>query len=306
MPSSAQISRLASVFVTLALSAGVALWSGVAPAETSDAPATPGAPSAEAAKGPKGGPRPIRKDRVFVKDLQGVWVARDYADALRATRMPLAAARKAKPLVVNIRKDRNKFTVLRTDFGRAILLDIVEIEPGAKAGEFRLVAAPDANGPVNSADVTYLPARGKAGETRFESLDFSDPGFSKKRFRNLVRIEEGLGHFVNGITIAGSYVDAKGRSYTFSQKGEATMPDGSFAYELALAPVAGACELIESVAETEAAAAAAARKRYGFAWKGGRLHLFEVTSDAKAGLQCSKEPFAILVPAGADAGGART
>jgi hypothetical protein len=306
MPSSAPIFRLASTVVAFAFAAGVAF------AQNTDAPATPGAPHAEGAKAPAGpggpngpkGPKPIRKDRVFVKDLEGVWIARDYADALRATRMPLAAARKVKPLVVNIRKDRNKFTVLRTDFGRAILLDVVEIEPGGKPGEFRLVAAPDASGPVNSADATYLPARVKAGETRFDSIDFSDPGFSKKRFRNLVRIEEGLGHFVNGITIAGSYVDAKGRAYTFSPKGEATMPDGSFAYELALAPVAGNCELIESVAETEPAAAA--RKRYGFEWKGGRLHLFEVTGDAKAGLQCAKEPFAVLVPAGADAGGPRT
>jgi hypothetical protein len=165
-----------------------------------------------------------------------------------------------------------------------------------KSGEFRLVAAPDASGAVASADVTYLPARRKGGD-RFESMDFSDPNFSKKRSRNLIRLDKGLGHFVNGIAIAGTYVDAKGQSYTFTAEGEATMPDGSFAYEIALAPVAGQCELIESVVETESAP----RKRVGFDWKGGRLHLFEVTSDAKAGLRCAKEPFAVLVPAAAGA-----
>ncbi len=283
MPSSALISRFVSVVACLALSAGLV------PAHADDAPA---APSADGSKGPKPAPKPVRKDRVFVKDLEGIWIARDYVEALRAVRSPLAAARKAKPLAVNIRKDRNKFTVLRTDFGRAILLDIVDIEPGAKTGEFRLVAAPDASGPVNSADVTYLPARGKGSEGRFDSLDFADPSFSKKRWRNLVRLDEGLGHFVNGIAIAGTYVDAKGQSYAFTPKGEATMPDGSFAYEIALAPVAGQCELIESVADTESAP----RKRVGFDWKGGRLHLFEVTGDAKAGLRCAKEPFAVLVP----------
>jgi hypothetical protein len=284
MPSSALISRLVSVVACLALSAGVL------PARADDAPATP---STEAGKGPQPGPRPIRKDRVFVKDLEGLWIARDYADALRAVRMPLAAARKVKPLAVNIRKDRKKFTVLRTDFGRAILLDIVDIEPGARPGEFRIVAAPDASGPVNSADVTYLPARSKAVEGRIESMEFSDPSFSKKRARNLVRLEEGLGHFVNGIAIAGSYLDARGQPYTFTPKGEATMPDGTFSYEIALAPVAGQCELIESVAESESAP----RKRVGFDWKGGRLHLFEVTGDAKSGLRCAKEPFAVLTPA---------
>lgn len=293
MPSSALISRFVSIGVSIV--ACLALSAGFAPARADDAPV---APSAEGAKGPKPAPKPVRKDRVFVKDLEGIWIARDYVEALRAVRMPLTAARKAKPLAVNIRKDRNKFTVLRTDFGRAILLDIVDIEPGAKSGDFRLVVAPDASGAVNSADVTYLPARRKGGEGHFESMDFSDPSFSKKRWRNLVRLDEGLGHFVNGITIAGSYVDAAGQSYTFTAKGEATMPEGSFAYEIALAPVAGQCELIESVAETESAP----RKRVGFDWKGGRLQLFEVTGDAKAGLRCAKEPFAVLVPAatGAD------
>jgi hypothetical protein len=288
MPSSALISRFVRIVACLAFSAGLV------PAFADDVPV---APSAEGAKGPKPAPKPIRKDRVFVKDLEGIWIARDYVEALRAVRLPLAAARKAKPLAVNIRKDRNKFTVLRTDFGRAILLDIVDIEPGAKSGEFRLVAAPDASGPVASADVTYLPARRTGGEGRFDSMDFSDPNFSKKRSRNLVRLDEGLGHFVNGIAIAGAYVDAKGQSYTFTAKGEATMPDGSFAYEIALAPVAGQCELLESVAETESAQ----RRRVGFDWKGGRLHLFEVTGDAKAGLRCAKEPFAVLVPAAAGA-----
>lgn len=287
MHSSALSSLLVSVF------AGLALSGGAARAQNSDAPVAPAAPSVEAGKPPKGGPRPIRKDRVFVKDLEGLWITRDYVDALRATRMPLAAARKAKPLVVHIRKDGKKYTLLRTDFGRAILLDVVEVEPGAKPGEFRIVAAPDASGPVNSADVTYLPARGKAGETRFTVLDFADPGFSKKKFRSFARIEEGLGHLVNGIAIAGAYADEKGRPYTFTADGQATMPDGTFAYELALAPVAGPCELIESVAETEAAP----RKRFGFEWKGGRLHLFEVTGDAKTGLRCAKDAFAVLVPA---------
>jgi hypothetical protein len=292
MTSSALIFRLASIVACLALSAGMV------PVHAADTPAMPGAPTAEGAKGPKASPRPIRKDRVFLKDIEGLWIARDYVEALRAVRMPLAAARKAKPLAINIRKDRNKFTVLRTDFGRAILLDIVDIEPGPKPGEFRLVAAPDASGPVNSADVTYLPARAKAGEGRFDSMDFSDPSFSKKRSRNMVRLDEGLGALVNGIVIAGSYVDAKGQSYAFTPKGEATMPDGAFSYELALAPVAGQCELIESVAESESAP----RKRVGFDWKGGRLHLFEVTGDGKSGLRCAKEPFAVLTPAGAAAG----
>lgn len=257
-----------------------------------------GAPAVQGQPGPKPGPRPIRKDRVFVKDLEGLWVARDYVDALRATRMPIAAARKASPLVVQIRKEGRSYPILRTDFTRAILLRVIEVEPGRTSNEFRLVTAADDSGPVNSADVTYVPFRGtKDAEGRFPSLSVADPQLSKKRYREIVRFDGGLGPLVNGIVLAGDYRDEQGRTYSFTPTGEATLPDGKFNYEVALAPQAGSCELIESAGEETATAP---KKRIGFAWKGARLELFEVSGTPHKDLRCAKQPFATLTSAAAE------
>ena len=262
----------------------------------------PGGPAVQQGQpAQKVAPRPVRKDRVFAKDLEGLWVARDYVEALRATRMPIAAARKAPPLVVQIRKDKRSYPILRTDFTRAILLRVVEVEPGAKPNEFRLVTAADDSGPVNSSDVTYVPFRGtKNPDGGFTKLSVADPQLSRKRHREIVRFDEGLGPLVNGIVIAGDYRDEQGRTWAFSIAGEATLPDGKFNYEIALAPQAGSCELIESAGEETAAAP---KKRIGFAWKGAQLHLFEVSGTVGKDLHCAKQPLAVLTPAG-DAKGA--
>lgn len=261
----------------------------------------PGAPAVQGQPAQKAAPRPIRKDRVFVKDLEGLWIARDYVEALRATRMPVAAARKAAPLVVQIRKDKRSYPILRTDFTRAILQRVVDVEPGLKPNEFRIVAAADDSGPVNSADVTYVQFRGtKNPDGGFTKLSVADPQLSRKRHREIVRFDEGLGPLVNGIVIAGDYRDEQGRTWSFSAAGEATLPDGKFDYEIALAPQAGSCELIESAGEETAAAP---KKRIGFAWKGAQLHLFEVSGTVGKDLHCAKQPLAVLTPAG-DAKGA--
>lgn len=273
--------------------AATALLAATPAASQTQAPPTAGV-GPDAAGAPRTGPRPIRKDRVFVKDVEGLWIARDYVDALRATRMPLAAARKAAPLTVHVKKAGNGYQITRTDFTRAVLMKVIEVEPGRKDGEFRLVLAERDDGPVSADQVTYLPLRGQKNEQgRFDTLAVTDPVFSKKRARPLVRVEEGLGPLLNGIAIAGDYVDGEGRAYAFTAAGEAILPDGKWRYELALAPVAGSCEVIES-AEDETAAQP--KKHLGFAWKAGRLQLFQVSDAGQQRLQCAAQPFATLQP----------
>lgn len=137
---------------------------------------------------------------------------------------------------------------------------------------------------MNSSDVTYVPFRGtKNPDGGFTKLSVADPQLSRKRHREIVRFDEGLGPLVNGIVIAVTTAHEQGRTWSFSGAGEATLPDGKFDYEIALAPQAGSCELIESAGEETAAAP---KKRIGFAWKGAQLHLFEVSGTVGKDLHC--------------------
>jgi len=86
--------------IALALTA---CFLGVAPAAQAQAPGQ------DAAQAPAPGDkppqkRPRRTDRIFARDLEGIWISAAYLDALRATRAPLEASKRAAPLVIKVQK----------------------------------------------------------------------------------------------------------------------------------------------------------------------------------------------------------
>lgn len=245
----------------------------------------PAKPPAEKPKSAK------QKDRVFVKDLEGVWLPQDYMDALRVTRQPHAAARKAAPLAIKIQKEDQSYPIMRTDFSKAVLQRVIEIEPTGKPGSYRIVAADDDRGLVSSSEATYIPFQGEKGvQGRFDTLSIADPTFAKRRFRNFVRVSEGLIVFVNRAVIAGKYADEKGRAYEFSETGEATFPDTKFDYEVSLAAEGAACDYFDTPDDK----APGGKKRYGFAWKGDKLQLFSAAGAEPKNVRCERKPFAVL------------
>lgn len=245
----------------------------------------PAKPPAEKPKSPK------QKDRVFVKDLEGVWLPQDYMDALRATRQPHAAARKAAPLAIKIQKEDQSYPIVRTDFSKAVLQRVIEIEPMGKPGSYRMVVADDDRGVVSSADATYIPFQGEKGvQGRFDTLSIADPTFAKRRFRNFVRLSDGLVVFVNRAVIAGKYADEKGAVYEFGETGEATFPDGKFEYEVSLAAEGAGCDYFDTPDDK----APGDKRRYGFAWKGDKLQLFKAAGAEPKNVRCERKPFAVL------------
>lgn len=245
----------------------------------------PGKPPAEQPKSAK------QKDRVYVKDLEGVWLPQDYMDALRATRQPHAAARKAAPLAIKIQKEDRSYPIVRTDFSKAVLQRVIEVEPTGKPGAYRMVVADDDRGVVSSADATYIPFQGERGvQGRFDILAIADPTFAKRRFRTFVRVSDGLVVFVNRAVLAGKYADEKGGVYEFSETGEATFPDGKFEYEVSLAAEGAGCDYFDTPDDK----APGGKRRYGFAWKGDKLQLFKAAGPEPKSVRCERKPFAVL------------
>ena len=232
-----------------------------------------------------------QKNRVYVKDIEGLWLPRDYMDALRVTRAPHAAARKAPPILINIQKEGQGYPIMRTDFSKAVLQRVLDIEPDGKAGSYRIAVADDDTRAVPVDEVTYIPFRGEKGvQGRFDSLAIAEPTFAKRRFRDFLRISDGLAVYVNRAVIAGKYVDEQGRAYEFGEAGEATFPDAKFEYEVSLAAEGATCEYLETPDDK----APGGRKRYGFAWKGDKLQLFNAAGTEPKNVRCEKKPFAVL------------
>lgn len=288
-------------FLLLALP-GALSHTGTACAQAADAPrgAAKEAPKADApvAGAVRQPPSARNRNRVFVKDVAGLWVASDWLVAVEASRAPHAAAKKASPLVINIQQEGRSWPILRTDFSRAVLERVIEIEPTERADAWRLVTAKDDRGAVSSLEATYIPFSGnRAASGRFDTITFTEPSFAKRRPRAFVRLDGGLEARVNRAVIAGRYRDEQGRDWSFSEAGELSGPDGKAGYELSLAAGGAGCDFFETPDDQ----APGGKRRTGYAWKSGRLSLFATTGDNPSRLRCESKPFAVLAP---EAGGA--
>lgn len=241
--------------------------------------------------------------RVFVKDIEGLWITADYASALRATRMPHQAARKARPVVVNIQKEGRSYPILRTDFDKAVMQRVLDIEPDKAPGTNRIVAADTDTEAVSAAEATYIPFRGQKGvQGRFDTLSMAEPMFSRGKFRTYIRlVDSSLVGFINGTVLAGRYADEQGRVYQFTEAGEATFPDLTFPYEISLAALGATCDYFETPDDK----APGGKRRTGFGWADGKLQLFEATGATPAKVRCARKPFAVLSPQPSE-GAART
>jgi len=286
----------------LSVAAGALQAQDEAPAGAPAAPATGGgggqppdgkSPDAKSQDDKSRSARPKsakQKDRVFPKDLEGTWIARAYADKLARTRSPRAAAAADVATAIKIQRDNHSYPMLITNFRRAVLQAIIDIQPDRKPKSYRLAVAKEDTGVVYSSDLSFIYFRGERGASGvFETLSIAEPHFSKRRFVTYQRLAGDLENFINRTVIAGRYRDAQGASYEFSESGEARLPDRTFAYEVTLDPSAAKCDLLTSHTER----AAEGKERIGFGWKGDTLQLFKV-SGSKAPLACEARPFAEL------------
>jgi hypothetical protein len=279
------VRRLAASLLCLPLLAGHA-FAQDKPADAKPVPSEDGGGAQ-----PEAPKKPSRyKDRVYMKDLEGTWIARDYVERLRASRAPHATARQATGIAIKVQRDGGSYPILITNFQRAVLQAVVDVQPGDKPGNYRLALAKEDRPGISASELTYMPFRGaRDAEGMFRTLSIAEPHFAKKRYLTYLRLNEPLETFVNRQVIAGRYVDAQGTAYEFTDAGDAILPDRKFAYEVSLDPGNAPCELLQSHKERDAEG----QERVGFAWKGAELRLFNV-SGKKAPYKCGAKPFAVL------------
>jgi hypothetical protein len=279
-------------FTMLFLLAGLAL---PAPAQTKpqDAPAA-------------------RRDRVFLKDVEGIWINETYLSALAALKSPHAAARKTSPVVIAIRREGRAYPIVVTDFRTASLQAVLDVEPDVepdgkpdgKPGAYRLVVGAD-DKPMSSSDVKYIrfqAARNAQG--KFDRLRIAEPDFMRGKWADYIALDQELNPQLNRLVIAGKYRDAKGEPWSFTESGRALWPGQTFNYELSLNDPGAGCEYFQAEDAgagagqdhgTDAGREAGDRKRYGFSWNGGKLFVFAARLAGKK-VVCDAKPLAVLTP----------
>jgi hypothetical protein len=232
-----------------------------------------------------------RSERVYIQDLEGIWMHDAYIDALKKSRMPHNVAKKVKPMVIAVRREGRAYPFLSTDFEKAALMYVLDVEPDNKPDSYRLVLAKK-NEPTSSSEVEFLWFKGKRDTDRkFRELAFKDPFVMEGKWANYRHVGMELGPGVNGIVLAGSYKDKGGKEWTFTETGQASFPDKSFYFELSINDKTAGCEYFEA----EDLTSEDGKSYYGYAWKAGKLQLFRA-SISKDRVRCETKPFAELTP----------
>ena len=145
-----------------------------------------------------------------MKDLQGTWIARDYLERLRNLRAPHATARQAAGIAIKIEQEGATYPILITNFQKAILNFVIDIQPDAKPGSYRLAVAKEDRPGLSASDLTYIYFRGERDANGvFQTLSIAEPNFAKKRYLTYLRLSEPLETFVNRAVLAGKYQDAE-------------------------------------------------------------------------------------------------
>ena len=250
------------------------------------------------AQNPPAQPPPVRKDRIFLKDVEGIWINEAYLSVLAALKSPHAAAKKTAPVVIAIRREGRSYPIVVTDFNKATLQAVLDVEPDGKPGAYRLVIGAD-DKPVSSNEVKYIRFEAvKNAQGKFERLRFAEPDFMKGKWADYVPITGELSPQLNRFVIAGKYSDEKGRPWVFTESGEATWPEQKFNYELSLNDPGANCDYLQSESADkggEDSKGADNKKRYGYGWKAGKLSIFAARLAGKK-VVCDAKAITVLTP----------
>jgi hypothetical protein len=233
-----------------------------------------------------------RPDRLYLRELEGTWVNAKYLEALSRSRMPHEAARTVQPVVIKIQREGRSYPIVVTNFDKAAVQAVLDVEPGEKPNLYRLVIGPD-DRPVASSEVTYIWMRGERNAAgKFDRLEMAEPTFMKGKWAEYVYAGHELAQTLNRAVLVGKYVDGKGQIWEFSETGEARWPQGTFTYELSFNDPSASCEYLEA---EDPKSTDGGKVHYGYAWKQGKLLLYRAKLSGKR-VRCEAGPMATLTP----------
>jgi hypothetical protein len=148
------------------------------------------------------------------------------------------------------------------------------------------------------------PGRIDVGSRRFHggriaSITFLDRSLHEALVDlRLFRIDRSLAAHLNGILLAGTYLDTNGARWEFSEGQQARWPDRRFPYDVAVDASEADCSYISTPDRSQPGG----EQRWGYRWGGDTLALYTVVYDSKeAPIHCEAKPFVQLrrVPAAA-------
>ncbi|MGH9421386.1 MAG: hypothetical protein ACRD3J_15515 [Thermoanaerobaculia bacterium] len=206
-----------------------------------------------------------------IKSLQGHWISARYADALASMRSPSRAEKVDPAIAITINGNRADATsfhegswrIIKSVDEQAIVVSPLEA-PDGKAERLPLTVTHDAHGAITTIRVALWPETMAA----FRRIDVDAETYARR------------------VLLAGTYRDAKGAIYRFTEGGQLTIGKGpARPYHVSLDTSEACCDYFVIGEEDRA----------GFQWRDGKLLLYKIIEDPNGcPISCAKTPYATL------------
>jgi len=213
-----------------------------------------------------------------LKDLSGIWTAGRNLETILAKRSPHAAT----PENVTVSEKRLEWTNGHEGSWRAIVR--LDFTPPDRAV---LVTGPWEEEHPKPVDLVRIPLRlERDAAGKVKNLTFLDGTLVEAHGQPWVRLDEPVPAYLNRRLLAGTYKDAKGKTWKFSPDSQATWPGQSFRYEISIDDSEADCDYLFYEKKGEVGG----YKRYGFRWQKETLRLYEIAypDDGAAPIHCGK------------------
>jgi hypothetical protein len=207
--------------------------------------------------------------------IDGIWVSEKYLASLKTNKTPFKG--NPESFEINTEGKKLKWTNFHEGYWRNIFAYGKE-----KNNYFLKVSEPESSS-SNMELVRFSIENG--------ALIFSEGSIVEQINERFIKIPSDLSEYANKLILSGSYKDAEGKRYKFTEEGNAIWPELTFDYKLVLDSSEAGCPYINANIKDNQGHP----KRFGYKWGSEFLYIFEIVEDGDAPISCAKEPHLKLV-----------
>jgi hypothetical protein len=219
-------------------------------------------------------------------EIAGHWLSVDYMNAFAKSRSPLAASNAASlvALLVEPSTEHQGYTFSVTSFHEGLNYLIKGFD--SKDGKITIEADSFDDGDESLQTLKLESSEAPDGTRLLTGTLWGEEKVTYRRLPDTVAV------YVNGLTVAGTYVDAKGETYVFEANGSSTWAGKNRNYEVVVDTYEASCDQIchYDPAKPEDTTFS------GYKLQGNKLELYELTEAEETMFKCADKPFLVLSP----------
>lgn len=208
-------------------------------------------------------------------NIDGFWVSEKYLAALKTNKAPFNE--NPETLEIDTKGKKLKWTNFHEGYARHIF-------EYRKENDFYMLKVSEPESSKPEAEVVRFSIEG-------EAIIFNEGRLVDQKNERFIKIPSELPDYANKLILSGRYKDAEGKSYIFTEQGNAIWPELTFDYDLVLDSTEAACPYISSSMKDDEGYP----KSFGYKWDAEFLYIFDIVEDGDAPISCAKEPFLKLV-----------